>query len=127
MLEEGRDDWPPWPWHLQKTVVVSRGSVRGQVKDTKRRQSKSPRRLLRRMRWNIRLSLSPNPRKRNVFSRRKCSGVILKRQLAVEVFPRGRNLSPKRNQLATDPEGSGNKSAPKKKKTFSSREEPLSR
>lgn len=38
------------------------------------------------------------PKKRNLFPRRSWSVVILKKQLAVEVFPRGRNLSPKRNQ-----------------------------
>ena len=40
--------------------------------------------------WKTHLSPSPNPRKRNLFPRRISLVVIVKRQLAVEVLPRGR-------------------------------------
>ena len=75
--------------------------MRRQVKDPKRRKSKTPRRLLRRMEWKTHLSPSPSPRKRNLFPKRSWLVVILKRQLAVEVLPRGTNLSPKWNQSVT--------------------------
>ena len=51
--------------------------------------------------------------------------MILKRQLVLEVFPRGRNLFPKRNQLLTLMSQSENKRVPKKKQKLS-KEEPLS-
>ena len=50
--------------------------------------------------------------------------MILKRQLAVEVFTTGRNLCPKRNQLVTL-KSQETKSVPTKKRKFSSKEEPL--
>lgn len=69
--------------------------IRRQVKDPrKRRKSRSPRRCRRRMEWKTHLSPSPNPRKRKLFPRRSWLVVILRRELAVEVFPRGRNLCP---------------------------------
>ena len=40
-------------------------------------------------------------KKQKSFSKRSWLVLILKRQLAVKVFPRGRNLSPKRKQLVT--------------------------
>ena len=40
-------------------------------------------------------------KKQKSFSKEELLVVILKRQLAVKVFPRGRNLSPKRKQLVT--------------------------
>lgn len=46
------------------------------------------------------VSTFSKPKKRNIFPRRSWLVVILKKQLAVEVFPKGKNLSPKRNQLA---------------------------
>ena len=48
MPEEVRKGWLQLPWLLQKILVPQR-RVRRQVKDPKRRMSKSPRRLLRRM------------------------------------------------------------------------------
>ena len=41
------------------------------------------------------------PKKKKSFSKEKLVSVILKTQLALEVFPRGRNLFPKRTQLLT--------------------------
>ena len=87
-----RKGWLQLPWLPQK-IVVPRRSVRRQVKDPKRRKSKSPRRLFGRMDWKTHLSLFPNPRKRNIFSRKSWLVVIMKRQLALGVFPRGKNLS----------------------------------
>ena len=49
--------------------------------------------------------------------------MILKRQLAVEVFPRGRTLP--KEEPVSDPEESGNKRVPKKKRKCSFKEEPL--
>ena len=92
-----RKGWLWLPWHLQKTVALQR-SVRRKVKDPKRRKNKSSRRLPGGMEWKIHPPPSPNPRKGDLFPRKSWLVVILNRQLAVEVFPRG-NLSPKRNQL----------------------------
>ena len=47
--------------------------------------------------------------------------MILKRQLAVEVFPRGRTLP--KEEPVNDPEESGNKRVPKKKRKFSFKEQ----
>ena len=76
------------------------------------------------MEWKTHLSPSPSPRKRNVFPRGSWLVVTLKRQLAVEVLPRETNLSPKWNQLVTVK--SQETGVPKKKRTCSSKEEPLS-
>ena len=76
------------------------------------------------MEWKTHLSPLQTPQKRNLFPWRSWLVVILKRQLAVEVLPRGRNLSPEREPVS-DPEESGNKRVPKKKRKFSSKEEPL--
>ena len=78
----------------------TRRSVKKQAKDLKKSKSKISR-LLRKIEWKTYLSPSPNSGKRNLFPRRSWLVVILKRQLAVKVFPRGRNLSPKRNPLVT--------------------------
>lgn len=70
------------------------------------------------MKWRTHLSLlSPNPRKINLFPRRSWWAVILKKLLAMEVFPKGSNLSPKRNQLITL-KRQGNKSVSKEKRMF---------
>ena len=65
-----------------------------------KKKNEEPQEALRRMEWKTLLSPSPNPRRRNLFSKEELV-VILKKQLAVEVFPRGRKLSPKKNQLVT--------------------------
>lgn len=70
--------------------------------------------LLRRMKWRTHQSLlSPNPRKRNFFPRRSRWAVILKKQLAVEVFPKRKQSFPKE-----DPKEAGNRSVSKKKRTL---------
>ena len=69
MLEEVQKGWLQLPWLLQKIVVPWR-SVRGQVKDPKRRKSKSPRRLLWRKEWKTHLSLFPSPEKEIFFQGR---------------------------------------------------------
>lgn len=47
------------------------------------------------------VSLTKPKKKKLFFPKRSWLAVILKKQVALEVFPRGRHLSPKRNELAT--------------------------
>ena len=104
------------PWHPQKTAIRPQKNVRRQVKDPKRSKSKIPRKLLGRMEWKTHPSPSPSPPKKEIFFQETAgSGSLTKRKKS---FPTEEPVS--------DPEESGNKRVPKKKRNFSSREEPLS-
>lgn len=43
----------------------------------------------------------PKPKKKKSFSKEELVSSDLRKQATVEVFPKGRHLSPKRNQLVT--------------------------
>ena len=85
-LKKKKKGWLQFPSHLWKTTAVLRRSARRRVQDRKE-ESGSLRRPIGRIEWKSHLYLSPNPRKRNPLPRRSWLVVILKRQLAVEVFP----------------------------------------
>ena len=124
MLEDGKEKAGfSFPGIFRKQYCPQR-SVRRQVKDPKRRKSKSPRRLFGRMKWKIHLSLFPNPRKKNLFPGRSWSVVILKRG-GTGNLPKRKKSFPKEEPV-TDPDESENKRVPKKKRKLSSKEEPLS-
>ena len=103
------------PWLLQKKAVPRR-SVRRQVKDPKRRKSKSPRRLFRRMEWKTHLSLFS--KKKKYFSKEELISSDLEETAGTGGLPERKKSFPKEEPV-TDPDESENKRVPKKKRKLS--------
>ena len=95
------------------------------MKDSKRRKVKAPGGTLRRTEWKPHLSLPKPKRKKPISKEELVSSHPEHRTTGSGGLPKRKNCFPEEEPVC-DPEEAGNRSVPKKKRKFSSKEHSIS-